>query len=107
MDLHYDPLVKLFHMPPKIPDWPDFCSAQLALRSVSWLLRLRPCRPANLSALEAEDRLLPAAAAEIGPVGCCVVFEVVVLVLGSSFGGLPAIWPLAEPCDDVLPLRGL
>ena len=56
--LIYEPLVKLFHMPPSIPPPAGFWSAQLAFRSAmvwSWLLRLWPVRPANLSAPEAED----------------------------------------------------
>ena len=52
------PLVKLFHIPLITPPPPGFCSAQLALRSLtaaSWLVRLTECRPANFSAPAADD----------------------------------------------------
>jgi len=52
--LSQPPLVKLFHIPPKIPGWPGFCSAHFAALP-SILARFWPWRPANLSADEAED----------------------------------------------------
>lgn len=42
--------MKLFHIPPRMPDCPGFCSAQLALRSSPGVLRFKPWRPANCSA---------------------------------------------------------
>jgi len=99
------PFVKLFHILPNTPPV-AFCSLHAAFRSAalaSWDVRLYCVRPAYWPA---DDRLLPAAAAEMAPGTTSVDLRGV----ASAFGGGEAeedLFSSLPPWEDWEPERGL